>query len=244
MNPGWHVLLACVLLVSTPCARGEDATFWAFQKPTTHPLPTTRTANWTRRDLDYFVLARLEAARLTPTVDAQPASLLRRVHFDLIGLPPSPADLFEFSRAIADIGIDAAMQHEVDRLLASPRFGERWGRHWLDVARYAESSGKETNVSFPHAWRYRDYVIDAFNADRPYDQFLVEQIAGDLLPFDGNQQRVQQLIATGFLAIGPKGLNEMNAIQFLADLADEQIDAVTKSIIACTVACARCHDHK
>ena len=210
----------------------EDAKFWAFQKPLRHSIPSTQTPPWAQRDLDHFVLAKLEEAGLRPSEDALPHTLLRRVHFDLIGLPPSPAALSEFSQAIAEMGIDAALQREVDRLLASPRFGERWGRQCLDVARYAESSGKETNVSFSHAWRYRDYVIDAFNADRPYDQFLVEQIAGDLLLFDDDVQRAQQLIATGYLAIGPKGLNEMNAFQFLADVADEQIDAVTKSIIA------------
>jgi hypothetical protein len=132
----------------------------------------------------------------------------------------------------------------VDRLLASPQFGERWGRHWLDVARYAESSGKEQNTSFPHAWRYRDYVIASFNADKPYDQFVREQVAGDLLPSKSDQQKSQQLVATGFLALGPKGLNEQNAKQFYLDLADEQLDTVSQAFMGMTIACARCHDHK
>ncbi len=137
------------------------------------------------------------------------------------------------------------MEKVVDRLLASPQFGERWGRHWLDVARYAESSGKDVNIAFPHAWRYRDYVIAAFNADKPYDQFIREQIAGDLLPASDDQASARStLVATGFLAIGPKGLNEQNARQFALDVADEQIDTISQAVLGLTVACARCHDHK
>ena len=132
----------------------------------------------------------------------------------------------------------------VDRLLASPAFGERWGRHWLDVARYAESSGKQANLTYPHAWRYRDYVIDAFNADKPYDRFVDEQIAGDLLPAEDDRQRAERAIATGFLAIGPKSHNERTRLQFELDLVDEQIDATTQAFLGLTVACARCHDHK
>ena len=132
----------------------------------------------------------------------------------------------------------------VDRLLASSAYGERWGRHWLDVARYAESTGKERNFTFPSAWRYRDYVIDAFNSDVPYDRFIQEQVAGDLLPHSTDAERNRQLIATGFLAMGPKGLNEKNRVQFTMDLVDEQIDVTTRSVLGITVACARCHDHK
>ncbi len=131
----------------------------------------------------------------------------------------------------------------VDRLLASPRFGERWGRHWLDVARFAESSGK-TNLTYPQAWRYRDWVIASFNADKPYDQFVREQIAGDLLPAEDDRQRAEQLIATGFLAIGSKAHDAENRGQFLLDLVDEQIEATTRAFLGLTVACARCHDHK
>ena len=132
----------------------------------------------------------------------------------------------------------------VDRLLASPAFGERWGRHWLDVARYAESSGKESNVVYPHAWRYRDWVVDAFAADMPYDRFLREQLAGDLLPAATDDERARQLVATGYLAIGPKGHNTRGKQQFVADLVDEQVDAVGQGLLATTIACARCHDHK
>jgi hypothetical protein len=218
--------------------------FWAFQKPTAHAPPATRNPSWAKRDLDHFVLSKLEANGLSPSEDAEPATLLRRLRFDLVGLPPSPTALREFQRHVEADGIDMALAAEVDRLLASPQFGERWGRHWLDVARFAESSGKEANISFPYAFRYRDYVIDAVNADLPFDRFVVEQIAGDLLPHDSDAERARLLIATGFLALGPKNLDEANALQFAADVIDEQIDTVTRAIMASSVACARCHDHK
>jgi uncharacterized protein DUF1553/uncharacterized protein DUF1549/cytochrome c len=218
--------------------------FWAFQKPTAHEPPATRNPTWARRELDHFILAKLEKADLAPAADAQPTTLLRRVHFDLVGLPPSPEGLEQFLKHAQTGGLDAALETEVDALLASPRFGERWGRHWLDVARFAESSGKEANISFPDAWRYRDYVIDAVNADVPFDRFLTEQIAGDLLPSSSEAERARLLIATGFLAVGPKNLDEGNSQQFAADLIDEQIDAVTRAVMASSVACARCHNHK
>ncbi|TXT38356.1 MAG: hypothetical protein FD138_412 [Planctomycetota bacterium] len=218
--------------------------FWAFQKPAAHKAPLTKNPDWAKRDLDHFILAKLEANGLAPSPDADPATLLRRLHFDLVGLPPSPDAISAFQKRIESDGTDSALAAEVEVLLASPQFGERWGRHWLDVARFAESSGKEANISFPYAWRYRDYVIDAVNADLPFDRFLIEQIAGDLLPSENDVERARLLIATGFLAIGPKNLDEMNPLQFVADVADEQIDTVTRAVMASSVACARCHDHK
>ncbi len=218
--------------------------FWAFQKPVLHKPPSTKNPAWGRRELDQFVLARLEAAGLNPSPDAAPAALLRRLHFDLVGLPPTPEALRRFLARIDKQGLDKALEVETDALLATPQFGERWGRHWLDVARFAESSGKEANIAFPHAWRYRDYVIDAVNADMPFDRFVMEQIAGDLLPYKNDAERARLLIATGFLAVGPKNLEEGNPAQFRADLVDEQIDAVTRAVLAESVACARCHNHK
>ncbi|MBI1371756.1 MAG: DUF1553 domain-containing protein [Phycisphaera sp.] len=231
-------------LAQAPTDLESGRKFWAYIKPVEPALPKVSDATWARRDLDRFVLAKLDAAGLAPRPDAAPGTLLRRLYFDLIGLPPSPEQLRDFLARVQADGLDAALEREVDALLASPRYGERWGRHWLDVARFAESSGKETNVTFPHAWRYRDYVIDAFNADVPYDRFITEQIAGDLLPTSSDAERARLMIATGFLAVGPKGLNEMNLFQALADVIDEQIDTVTRAITATTVACARCHDHK
>ena len=233
---------------SQPPRKSTDLTsarkFWAFRKPREEALPPASEKGWVRRDLDHFVLARLKQHNLAPSADADLATLLRRLHFDLVGLPPSPDALLQFKAQVDTVGLEVALEAHVDRLLKSPQFGERWGRHWLDVARFAESSGKETNVTFPHAWRYRDYVIRSMNADKPFDRFITEQLAGDLLPYDTDAERAELLIATGFLAVGTKSLNEMNRLQFLADVIDEQIDTTTRAIMASSVACARCHDHK
>ncbi len=232
----------------------EDAkNWWAFQAPKLQTVPKPKNSAWAHGDVDRFLLSALEGKNLKPVGDADPAMLLRRIYFDLTGLPPSPLDVGQFfadwKAASADPKTAAAQQQAVlgkwvDKLLASPQFGERWGRHWLDVARYAESSGKDVNIAFPHAWRYRDYVIAAFNSDKPYDQFLREQLAGDLLPASNDAQKTEHLVATGFLAIGPKGLNEQNPRQFCLDLADEQVDTVSQAMLGLTISCARCHDHK
>jgi len=230
-----------------PVSIEDGRKFWAFRKPAAVAPPATRQRAWAKRPLDDFILAKLEAAGLAPSPDAEPATLLRRLHFDLVGLPPSPEAIRAFLARVTAVGIDRAVEAEVDALLASPHFGERWGRHWLDVARFGESSGKEANISFPYAWRYRDYVLDAVNADLPYDRFLIEQIAGDLLgktPAADDKERARLLVATGYLAIGAKNLDEGNPKQFAADLVDEQIDALTRGVMANSVACARCHDHK
>ncbi len=197
-------------------------------------------AAWPKNDIDRFLLAAMEAKGLKPVGDADKLTLLRRVTFDLTGLPPTPQEIDAFLQDSSP----HAFSKVVDRLLTSPQFGERWGRHWLDVARFAESTGKDINLAFPHAWRYRDYVIAAFNKDKPYDQFLREQIAGDLLPAKDDKQRAEQLVATGFLAIGTKSVNQANPRQFALDLADEQIDTVSQGLLGVTAACARCHDHK
>ena len=217
--------------------------FWAFQpvKPTT--VPPVKNATWAMSDVDRFLLAGLEAKGLKPVGDADARTLIRRLYFDLVGLPPMPEDVEVFVRDYA-AKPQAAIEKAVDQLLASPRFGERWGRHWLDVARFAESSGKQANFAYPHAWRYRDYVIAAFNADKPYDQFIREQLAGDLLPAKDDQEKAEHLIATGFLAVGSKQHNERLPQQFQLDLVDEQIDATFVAFQGMTVACARCHDHK
>lgn len=229
---------------STLAKPKPGAKFWAYQPPASPEPPTVSNPDWPRGEIDHFILARLEAKGLAPSADASPAVLLRRVSFDLLGLPPSPEELNQFQQAIRADGLESALAEMVDWYLASPHFGERWGRHWLDVARFAESSGNEANISFPYAWRYRDYVIDAFNHDLPFDRFLTEQIAGDLLPADSPVERARLLIATGYLAVGAKNLDEANVKQFEADLIDEQIDAVSRGVMASSLACARCHDHK
>ena len=214
--------------------------WWAFQPVKKPVVPAVQDAAWAKSDLDRFVLAGLEAKGLKPVADADKLTLIRRVYFDLLGLPPPHAEITAF---VQDKSPEAFAK-VVDRLLASPQFGERWGRHWLDVARYAESSGKDFNTAYPHAWRYRDYVIAAFNADKPYDEFVREQIAGDLLPAKDDRERAEHQIATGYLAIGAKSLNEQNPRQFALDVADEQIDALSQGMLGMTIACARCHDHK
>jgi hypothetical protein len=215
---------------------------WAF-KPVSDPAaPVVKDGTWPRNDVDRFTLSRMETAGIHPVPDADRFSLLRRVSLDLTGLPPTEAEI----RAFVDDPApdDEALAKVVDRLLASSAFGERWGRHWLDVARYADSVGKTRNIPFPYAWRYRNYVIDAFNAGQPYDRFLAEQIAGDLLPSEGSADREAKLVATGLLALGSMDLNERDNDQFLLDRIDDQMDTLGRATMALTLGCARCHDHK
>jgi hypothetical protein len=212
---------------------------WAYQPPRKPGLPAVRDAAWPAGEIDRFVLARLESRGLRPVADADRPTLIRRLYLDLIGLPPSPEEIDAFVRD----GSPSAYEDLVDRLLASPRFGERWGRHWLDVARFAESLTLRGFI-FKESWRYRDYVIEAFNADRPYDRFVREQLAGDLLPADGLDERRRNLVASNFLVLGNTNLEEQDKGQLRMDVVDEQIDAIGKGFLAQTIACARCHDHK
>ncbi|MFO1041678.1 MAG: PSD1 and planctomycete cytochrome C domain-containing protein [Planctomycetaceae bacterium] len=212
---------------------------WSWQ-PLHKVNPPIVAEDWSRDDIDRFIQATLAEKGLSPVEDADRITLLRRVTFDLTGLPPTPTEIREF---LADKS-PQALETVVDRLLQSPAFGERWGRHWLDLARFGESTGSARNLPYPHAWRYRDYVIDAFNKNKPYDQFVKEQIAGDLMPAESDQQRNEQLIATGFLAIGVKDVNQRFKVRYNMDNIDEQIDTVSRSILAVTASCARCHDHK
>jgi hypothetical protein len=218
----------------------EARKWWSFQKPKASRPPSVSNTSWPRSDVDRFVLAALEKSGLKPVADADAETLIRRVTFDLTGLPPSPDEIDAFVASPSESALAAA----VDKLLESPRFGEKWGRHWLDIARYGESAGKDRNAPFRYAWRYRDYVIDSFNADKPYDRFIIEQLAGDLLNPKSREERNTLEVATGFLAIGPKGLNERNPEQYRMDVVDDQIDATGRAFLGLTVACARCHDHK
>ncbi len=217
--------------------------FWAYKKPVQNAPPAVANTEWPRTDIDRFILSKLERSELQPTEDAEAFKVLRRLCFDLVGLPPTPEQI-EYFAAQWKENPDRAVELVVDRMLEKTQFGERWGRHWLDVARYAESTGREINVTYPHAWRYRDYVIDSFNADKPFDEFVQEQIAGDLLPAKTDEEWSENLVATTFLAMGPKNVNEANRVQFAADVIDEQIDATTRVFLGMSVTCARCHDHK
>ena len=219
---------------------GEARKFWAFQHPKASPAPSIAERSWSAGDVDRFIRAAQETKRLQPVPASDRVTLIRRGTFDLTGLPPT---LDEIDAFIKDSSAEA-FTTLVDRLLASPRFGERWARHWLDVVRYAESTGKERDVPFRYAWRYRNYVIDSFNADKPYDRFIIEQLAGDLLPTKNSADHDNLLIATGFLALGPKSVNTKNAEQFEFDVIDDQIDVTSRALLGITVACARCHYHK
>ena len=223
-------------------AKARD-TFWAYQAPEKHEPPSVENEAWPETPIDRFILADLEQAGIEPARDAEAYKVLRRLCFDLIGLPPTPQQV-EYFESKWKTNPDQAIDHVVDNLLRYEQFGERWGRHWLDVARFAESTGREVNQTYPHAWRYRDYVIDSFNADKPFNQFVMEQVAGDLLPAKSDDDWASNLVATTFLAMGPKNLNERNRVQFAADQIDEQIDATTRVFLGTSVACARCHDHK
>jgi hypothetical protein len=214
----------------------EQKAFWAFQPVKVTTPPATR-LSWGQSPLDRFILAKLEAAGLSPAPPADKRTLLRRVTFDLTGLPPTPQELDAY---LADNSPDA-FARVVDRLLASPHYGERWARHWLDLVRYADTTANDANAVMRYAWRYRDYVAGAFNKDKPYDQFIIEQLAGDLLS-DGKS--AEQVIATGFLMIGAKALAETDKEQSRIDIVDDQLDVTGQAFLGLTIGCARCHDHK
>ena len=218
-----------------------EKNFWAFQKFSAPALPPVKDAAWAKSPIDRFILAKLEEKNLKPSSPAAKTTLLRRVTFDLTGLPPTEAELKDF---LTD-NSPKAYEKVVDRLLASPRYGEQWGRHWLDVARYADSTGNDEDHRYPYAYQYRDYVIDSFNKDVPFDRFVREQIAGDLMPADqpGAINR-RGIVATGFLALGQKALAQQDKQKMLFDMYDEQVDTISKGILGVTLSCARCHDHK
>ena len=221
----------------------EGKQFWSFQTPRRTSPPTVGDPAWSRTAIDRFVFAKLESKGLKPSDPAAADAILRRLCFDLIGMPPT-IEFAESFRQAWTKNPGQAIELTVDRLLRSQQFGERWGKHWLDLARYAESNGEGANQTYTNAWRYRDYVIDSVNEDKPIDRFIMEQIAGDLLPIKNDEDWQENLIATGFLAIGPKDLREMNGRKFIMDMVDEQINATSTALLGLTVSCARCHDHK
>ena len=219
----------------------EEKGFWAYQPVSDPAPPAVKDEAWVMTPVDRFILNKLESLGVPPAVAADKITLVRRMTFDLTGLPPSPEEVDAF---LAD-GSPNAMEKVVDRLLASPHYGERWARHWLDAVRFAESTANDANAVMRYAWRYRNYVIDAFNHDLPYNEFLVEQLAGDLLPTTASvETNTRRLVATGFLMIGPKALAETDKEQSRLDIVDDQIDVTGRALLGLTVACARCHDHK
>ncbi len=227
--------------VASPSKQPSPAGFWAFQPPEEPAPPLVENTPWVQAPIDRFILAALEAKGLRPAPPADKRTLLRRATFDLSGLPPTPTEIRDF---LADES-DSAFSKVIDRLLSSPRYGERWGRHWLDVARYADSNGLDENILYRNAFHYRDYVIEAFNKDKPYDQFIQEQLAGDLMLDPGSLDiTLERWKATGFLSMGAKMLAEDDPVKMEMDIVDEQLDTAMRAFTGLTIGCARCHDHK
>jgi hypothetical protein len=228
--------------------RDKDRDFWAFRPPQPVNVPQVRESQRLRNPIDAFILQKLEQKGLSLSTEADPLVLMRRAYFDLIGLPPQPADVEVF---LIDRAPDA-YERMIDRLLASPRYGERWGRHWLDLAGYADSEGKrEQDLPRPHAWRYRDYVVRAFNADKPYDRFLLEQLAGDELADYEHAPEItpeicDNLVATGFLrmASDPTWANITGFLNDRLDVMADEMDVLGSVVLGLTLKCARCHSHK
>ncbi len=244
------VLVGASLLAAEPAAPTDKAGPWAFRKPVRLDAPHVSDPHWVKNPIDAFVLARLDKAGLKPSTPAGRVALLRRVTYDLTGLPPTLKELDDF---LADDRPDAYAR-VVDRLLASPHFGERWAQHWLDVVRYAESNGYEHDGERPHAWRYRDYVVKAFNDDKPYDRFLTEQLAGDLLAGEAARKGIAgadlpeatELIAAGFNRCGQvhQTVGNLDAEMLRQELLTEMTNGVGAAFLGLTVGCCRCHDHK
>lgn len=222
-------------------AADADSDHWAFRKLVQPTVPAVANKEWGRGPIDAFILAKLEAQALKPAPPASKATLIRRAYFDLNGLPPSPEEVMAF---LADDSANA-FEKIIDRLLASPAYGERWGRHWLDLACYADSGGFHSDIARPNAWRYRDYVIKSFNADKPYPQFIREQLAGDeIAPDDLDAQ-----VATGFARNGPSnddnmGKNAKDLERYRMDELDGVVNTTFSAFLGLTLGCARCHDHK
>jgi hypothetical protein len=237
-----EVILPVAGFLTLLAAQGADSEkareFWSFRPVREPAVPEVRDASWPRNAVDRFVLARIEAAGLKPVAEADRRTLVRRATFDLTGLPPTPEEVETF---VADDAPDA-FDRLVDRLLASPRYGERWGRHWLDVVRYADTAGDSADYPIPQAWRYRNYVIDAFNKDKPYDRFVREQIAGDLLGGETLEERHEGIVATGFIALSRRSGEDPDEEHHIT--IDDTIDTVGKAFLGLNLGCSRCHNNK
>ena len=238
INPPRIALLLAfpALFSATLSGLGGEEAHWSFQPLLPTTLPKVGHQEWIENDLDRFTLAHSEGESIASTSRADRHTLIRRAYFDLIGIPPAPAEV----QAFLNDKSPNSWERVIDSLLASPHYGERWGRHWLDLARYGDSNGGDENHAYPFAWRYRNWVISAFNRDLPYDQFVREQLSGDLM----DPKRSASIAATGFLAIGTKILAEKDPIKKRADIVDEQIDTMGRVFLALSLGCARCHDHK
>lgn len=247
----WPLIIIVFAALPSPSVRGDDNAdlarydakikpsdreHWAFQPVRRPAVPSVKNQSWVRNPIDAFILSRLEAEGWTPATDAEPRAWIRRVFFDLTGLPPTPEEVAEF---VAESSVEARARW-VDKLLDRAAYGERWARHWLDVVRFAESNGYERDATKPSAWRYRDYVIDSLNRDKPYDRFVTEQLAGDELP--GACAETQ--IASGFLRLGPWDDEPADPAQDRFDQLDDIVLTTSETFLGLTLGCARCHNHK
>ena len=218
-----------------------DSSHWAFQPITSPALPDIEQQKWVRNPIDRFILSRLESAGLTPAPPASRSALLRRAYYDLTGLPPSPEQVASYlARVESNDSHNAAYEEMIDHLLNSPQYGERWGRHWLDLVRYAETDSYERDNPKPNAWKYRDYVIRSFNNDKPYDQFIREQLAGDEIP----ERSYETVIATGYYRLGLWDDEPVDPLQAYYDHLDDVVSTTSEVFLGLTLNCARCHDHK
>ncbi|YCM43138.1 DUF1549 and DUF1553 domain-containing protein [Verrucomicrobiaceae bacterium 227] len=231
-------IIGCLGLATGFLWGAED--YWAYAPVGDPSPPKVGNGQWAREELDRFVLAGIEKGGYMPTKTAKKRTLVRRAYLDLHGLPPSIEQIEAF---LQDEGEDA-WERLIDELLESPRYGERWGRHWLDVARYADTNGMDEDIAHPSAWRYRDYVIESFNEDKNFDQFIVEQLAGDLLPAKDLAEKRARTVGLGFLSVGPKMLACDDPDKMRRDIVDEQMDTMGRAFLGMTIGCARCHDHK
>lgn len=236
---GWMLLaMACLQVLAGAAVPSLGLEHWALQPIRDGGPPQVANAGWVKSPLDQFVLAGMEAQGLAPAQAAQKLALLRRVSFDLIGLPPTCE---QQARFLSDTS-EGAFARIVDELLAMPAYGERWGRHWLDVARYADTAGESADYPIPQAWMYRNWVIESFNRDQPYDAFVREQLAGDLLPAVDAEDRKRKLVATGFVALGRRFSVDPDGAMHLT--IEDTLDTIGKVFLGYSFSCARCHDHK
>ncbi|MGL4419264.1 MAG: DUF1549 domain-containing protein, partial [Gemmataceae bacterium] len=224
-------------------ARGNPLEFWSFRPLKAQELPVVKNREWPRGRIDRFLLGKLEAAGLAPAADADASTVLRRLTTVVWGLPPSLDQQSRFGMQYAK-DPDAAVRQMVDELLASPHYGERFARHWMDVVRYADTTGYEYDYAVPGAWRYRDYLIRAFQADLPFDQFLTEHVAGDRVPPRVVDGRAENQLATVWWNLGPAANSPVDLAMDEAERMDDRLDVLSKAFTGVTLACARCHDHK
>ena len=235
-----QLFFVSLLLCSISIGEEKQEKLWSLVYPDEPKIPEVDNINWVNNSIDSFILEKIESQDLQPSERANKHKLVRRAYLDLLGIPPTIEEVKQFTENQSP----NAWEELIEELLSSPRYGERWGRHWLDVARYSDTNGMDENIAHPEAYRYRDYVIKSFNQDKPFNQFIIEQLAGDLLPSENLEKSREQTIASGFLSVGPKMLACDDPDKMRRDIVDEQLDTTGRAFMGMTFGCARCHDHK